>query len=72
MQRERDLDAAHCLAVCPLPPALCAQVCERSAAVGARQRGVPFYVPFKQAPLQDWATLFPGAPAGANWRAFDL
>ncbi len=43
----------------------------RAAAVGARRRGLPFYVPFKQEPLQDWATLFPGSPQGANWRAFD-
>ena len=64
-------DVAECLDVCPLHAAVCAQVCSRAAAVGARQRGLPFYVPFRQAPLEDWATLFPGSPAGSNWQASD-
>jgi hypothetical protein len=71
MQRLDALDTLECLEVCPMDDITCAQVCDRAAAVGARRRGLPFYVPFKQEPLQDWATLFPGSPQGANWRAFD-
>lgn len=64
-------DLVECLAVCPLQERSCLQVCSRAAEVGARQRGLPFYVPFRQAPLQDWDTLFPGSPGGLNWAAFD-
>ena len=64
-------DLLECLEVCPLPERACLQVCARAAEVGARERGLPFYVPFRQAPLQDWETLFPGSPGGVNWAAFD-
>jgi hypothetical protein len=69
----RNADVAECLLICPGPPGDCAKMCQRAAAVGARQRGLPFYVPFRQAPLEDWATLSPdGAPANSSWRAFDV
>ena len=71
MDRQDTVDTVECLEVCPLDTVTCAQICDRAAAVGAQQRGLPFYVPFKQAPLEDWTTLFPGSPGGANWRAFD-
>ena len=57
------LGVVECLRVCPLDDAVCAHICNRAAAVGARRRGMPLYVPFRQAPVQDWATLLP------NWRA---
>ena len=59
----------ECLDVCPLDDVVCAQICSRAAAVGARGRGMPFYVPFRQAPLEDWSTLFTGSPATSNWQA---
>ena len=59
------------MSVCPLDSVACAQICDRAAAVGARQRGLPFYVPFRQSKLENWTTLFPGSPAGSNWQAFD-
>lgn len=65
------VDVSECLDVCPLDPVACAHVCDRAAAVGARQRGLPFYVPFRQNPLADWTTLFSSTPAGSNWHAFD-
>jgi len=71
MERQDAVDLVECLDVCPMDAVTCAQVCDRAAAVGARQRGLPFYVPFRQAPLQDWATLFPGSPSGSNWQAYD-
>ena len=71
MERQDITDVNECLEVCPLDSVACAQVCNRAAAVGARQRGLPFYVPFRQSPLEDWTTLFPGSPAGSNWQAFN-
>jgi hypothetical protein len=68
MDRQDALDTAECLEVCPLDPVSCARVCERATAVRAQQRGMPFYVPFKQAPLEDWA---PDSPGGANWEPYD-
>lgn len=71
MERQDTTDVNECLRVCPLDSVACAKVCDRAAAVGARQRGLPFYVPFRQSPLEDWTTLFPCSPAGSNWQAFD-
>ena len=71
MERLDRVDLAECVKVCPLDAVTCAQVCDRAAAVGARQRGLPFYVPFKQAPQEDWATLYPGSSSGTNWPAHD-
>ena len=65
------MDVHECLQVCPLDSVACAKVCNRAAAVGARQRGLPFYVPFRQGPFEDWTTLFPSSPSGSNWQAFD-
>lgn len=71
MRRLDTLDMLECLDACPMDNITCAQVCDRATAVGARRRGLPFYVPFRQEPLQDLATPFPGSPQGINWKAFD-
>ena len=59
MDGEDATGVAECLRVCPLDDVVCAQVCARAAAVGARRRGTPLYVPFRQDPTQDWAGLLP-------------
>ena len=67
MEIEQTLDRVRCLQVCPYEDLRCAQICDRAASVGARHRGLPFYVPFNQAHCSSqWLpAVLPGDTPGA-------